>query len=182
MRKLADSPLNEVIKSNVYELGTRLFASGNNRVIPVDECGAADGRILIDTTGTVTVQGTLSDAQCFTSFDGVSWGTADIPTALTLENGWTGAPFGTAEPSVDNLNGIVRFVGAMSTGDSNSVAFVLPTGFAPSETVHVKVDLCNATNGELVITPDGTVTVNAEDGTFSNAACFTSLDGVSFAR
>lgn len=31
VRKLADSPLNEVIKSNVYELGTRLFASGNNR-------------------------------------------------------------------------------------------------------------------------------------------------------
>jgi hypothetical protein len=29
--------------------------------------------------------------------------------------------------------------------------------------------------------PAGVVTVQAEGGTFSNAACFTSLDGVSFA-
>jgi hypothetical protein len=163
-------------------IGTVAFHPSSDLFIPVDECGASNGRVEIDTTGTVTVEGTLSNAQCFTSFEGVSWGTVNTPTALTLENGWTGAPFGTAVPAVDNLNGIVRFVGAMATTGTNPVAFVLPAGFAPAQTVHVKVDLCNATNGELVITPDGTATVNAEGGQFSNAACFTSLDGVSFAR
>lgn len=163
-------------------IGTVAFHPSADVFIPVDECSATNGRVEIDTSGTVTVEGTLSNAQCFTSFEGVSWGTADASTALTLENGWTGGPFGTAAPAVDNLNGIVRFVGAMSTTGTNPVAFVLPPGFAPSKTVHVKVDLCNATNGELVITPDGTATVNAEGGQFSNAACFTSLDGVSFAR
>jgi hypothetical protein len=42
------------------------------------------------------------------------------------------------------------------------------------------VDLCNATNGRLFIQPSGVATVQAENGTFSNAQCFTSLDGVSF--
>jgi hypothetical protein len=163
-------------------IGTVAFHPSADLFIPVDECDATNGRVEIDTTGTVTVEGNLSDAQCFTSFEGVNWGTVNTPTTLTLENGWTGGPFGTADPAVDNQNGIVRFVGAMSTAGTNPVAFVLPTGFAPSQTVHVKVDLCDATNGELVITPDGTATVNAEDGQFSNAACFTSLDGVSFAR
>ena len=47
--------------------------------------------------------------------------------------------------------------------------------------VFVPVDLCNATHGQLAIQPNGGVTVEAEGGAFSNAACFTSLDGVSFA-
>jgi hypothetical protein len=163
-------------------IGTVAFHPTSNVYIAVNECGTTNGRILINTAGTVTVQGTLSNAQCFTSLEGVTFGTTDTPTALTLANGWTGGPFGTAAPAVDNVNGIVRFVGAMQTTGTNPGAFVLPAGFAPSKTVHVKVDLCNATNGDLVITPDGTATVNAEGGTFSNAACFTSLDGVSFAR
>jgi hypothetical protein len=47
--------------------------------------------------------------------------------------------------------------------------------------VFVPVDLCNATNGRLQIEPTGVVTVQAEGGAFGNAACFTSLDGASFA-
>jgi hypothetical protein len=43
------------------------------------------------------------------------------------------------------------------------------------------VDLCGATNGRLFIQHSGVVTVEAEGGTFSNARCFTSLDGASFA-
>jgi hypothetical protein len=42
------------------------------------------------------------------------------------------------------------------------------------------VDLCNATNGRLSIQHNGVVTVEAQGGTFSNAQCFTSLDGASF--
>jgi hypothetical protein len=40
--------------------------------------------------------------------------------------------------------------------------------------------MCNATNGRLVIAPNGVVTVVAEGNVFSNAQCFTSLEGVSF--
>jgi hypothetical protein len=41
-------------------------------------------------------------------------------------------------------------------------------------------DLCNGSNGELRIPPSGILTFDAEGGTFSNAQCFTSLDGVFF--
>ena len=50
----------------------------------------------------------------------------------------------------------------------------------PGDQVYVPVDLCNATNGRLFIQSSGVVTVQAEGGTFSNAQCFTSLDGASF--
>jgi hypothetical protein len=47
----------------------------------------------------------------------------------------------------------------------------------------VPVDLCNATNGRLDIAPSGTVSVEQQNGDpFTNAQCFTSLDGVSFAK
>jgi hypothetical protein len=42
-------------------------------------------------------------------------------------------------------------------------------------------DISNATGGRLQIEPTGVVTVQAQGGIFSNAACFTSLDGASFA-
>jgi hypothetical protein len=45
----------------------------------------------------------------------------------------------------------------------------------------VKVDLCNAHNGRLYIHTDGVVTVQAETA-FSDAQCFTSLEGVFFAQ
>jgi hypothetical protein len=97
-------------------VGTVAFHPSSTVFIPVDECNTTNGRIEIDTSGTVTVEGSLTDAQCFTSFEGDSWGTADTATPLTLENGWTGGPFGTGAPAVGNLNGIVRFLGAMATG------------------------------------------------------------------
>jgi len=62
------------------------------------------------------------------------------------------------------------------------VAFVLPPAFRPVTAVYVKVDLCNAHNGRFLIDTSGNVIVQAEGGTFSNAACFTSLDGASFVQ
>ena len=79
------------------------------------------------------------------------------------------------------ISGIVRFKGAIATTGTNPVPFTLPAAFRPASVVFVQVDLCNATNGRLQIEPAGVVTVQAEGGAFSNAACFTSLDGVSFA-
>jgi hypothetical protein len=104
-------------------------------------------------------------------------------TTLKLQNGWTTSSFGTRAPAVAvDGNGIVHFEGGMETGGTNPVPFTLPKAFRPSATVFVPVDLCNATNGRLQINPNGTTTVQAEGGAFSNASCFTSLDGVAFAR
>ncbi|HEX9030557.1 MAG TPA: hypothetical protein VF834_01850 [Streptosporangiaceae bacterium] len=102
-------------------------------------------------------------------------------TLLTLQNGWTGGPFGTSARAVRTISGIIHLKGAIATTGSNPVPFTLPAGFRPARSVFVPVDLCDATSGRLQIQPTGVVTVQAESGAFSNAACFTSLDGVSFA-
>jgi hypothetical protein len=101
-------------------------------------------------------------------------------TALTLLNGWTNAPFSTRNAAVEDLGGIVHLEGAIGNGTS-AVAFTLPAAFRPTTDVYVPVDLCGGTNGRLLIRPDGTVSVYAEGGIFSNAQCFTSLEGVSYA-
>jgi len=102
-------------------------------------------------------------------------------TALTLQNGWTNSPFGTSAAAAHTISGIVHLKGAIATTGTNPVPFTLPTAFRPATAVFVPVDLCNATNGRLQIEPTGVVTVEAEGGAFSNAACFTSLDGAWFA-
>jgi hypothetical protein len=102
-------------------------------------------------------------------------------TPLTLQNGWTNAPFSTSAAEVATISGIVHLKGAIATTGTNPVPFTLPAAFRPASEVFVPADLCNATNGRLQIEPTGVVTVQAEGGAFSNAACFTSLDGVSFA-
>ncbi|MGH3409762.1 MAG: hypothetical protein ACRDRJ_45815 [Streptosporangiaceae bacterium] len=89
--------------------------------------------------------------------------------------------FGTAHPSVGIVSGIVQFKGAMSTTGTNQVAFTLPKAFRPATDVYVPVDLCNSAEGRLFILPSGVVTVTTEE-TLSDAQCFTSLDGASFAR
>ncbi len=59
------------------------------------------------------------------------------------------------------------------------VPFTLPAALRPTHVIYVPVDLCNANKGRLYIQPSGVVTVQVETA-FSNAQCFTSLDGVSF--
>jgi hypothetical protein len=160
------------------------FRPATNVYVPVDLCNATNGRLDISHDGTVSVQAAtgFSNAQCFTSLDGVSYAKSPSSyTPLTLTNGWSGAPFSTSNPEVRTISGIVTLKGAMATGGTNAVAFTLPSGFRPATSVYVAVDLCDATNGRLFIQSSGTVTVQAEGFNFSNAACFTSLDGVSFA-
>jgi hypothetical protein len=162
------------------------FRPASTVFVPVDLCNATNGRLQIPPTGVVTVQAegsAFSNAACFTSLDGVSFAkSATSFTALTLQNGWTGSPFGTSAPAVRLISGIVHLKGAIATTGSKPVPFTLPSGFRPSSAVFVPVDLCDATNGRLQIDTTGVVTVQAEGGQFSNAACFTSLDGVSFAK
>jgi hypothetical protein len=102
-------------------------------------------------------------------------------TALTLQNGWVTAGFGNAAPAVENVSGIVHLKGAMATSGTNPVAFTLPKADRPATEVFVQADLCGATNGRLDISPSGVVSVTAETD-FSNAQCFTSLDGITFAK
>ena len=150
--------------------------------VPVDLCGAANGRLYIQPTGLVTVQAetTFFTAQCFTSLDGASYALG-ATTPLTLQNGWTNAPFGSANAAATPVSGIVHLKGAIATTGTNPVAFTLPSILRPAKAVYVPVDLCNASNGRLYIQPTGVVTVVAETA-FSNAQCFTSLDGASYAR
>lgn len=97
---------------------------------------------------------------------------------LTLVNGW--APAELSTPAVGDINGIVHLKGSIEHGTS-PVAFTLPVGFRPAANVYVPVDMCDAARGRLDIAPSGVVSVQAEGGAFSNAQCFTSLDGALFA-
>jgi len=150
--------------------------------VPVGLCGAHKGRLYIQPTGVVSVEteGAFSDAQCFTSLEGASFAlSAASFTALALQNGWTNAPYSTRNAAVTNVGGIVHLEGAIASG-TPLPAFTLPIGFRPVADVYVPVGLCNAHEGRLYIQPTGVVSVQTE-GTFSDAQCFTSLEGTSFA-
>jgi hypothetical protein len=156
-----------------------------NVFIPVDMYGASNGRLNIAPSGVVTVQAenSFNDAASFTSLEGASF--IVNPTALTtltLINGWTGGPFGTSQPAVANVAGVVRLKGAVANTSSPTVPFTLPTADRPAANVYIPVDMCDATNGRLDIAPSGVVTIEPEGGAFSNDKCFTSLDGAEFAQ
>jgi hypothetical protein len=161
------------------------FRPASTVFVPVDLCNATHGVMQIGKSGVVTVQaegGAFSNAACFTSLDGAWFAkSAGSFTPLTLQDGWFNSPFGTSAPAVRTISGITHLKGAIATSGTNPVPFTLPAAFRPASVVLVPVDLCTATNGRLQIEPTGVVTVQAEGGAFSNAACFTSLDGVSFA-
>ena len=153
--------------------------------VPVDMCGNTNGRLDIKPTGVATVEAEGSDwanASCFTSLDGGSFAaSASSFTPLTPENGWTSYGSGTASPAARNISGIVYLRGAIKTPGTNPAALTLPAGDRPATEVFVAADMCKATNGRLDIAPNGTVTVETPAGSWANASCFTSLDGVSFA-
>src|SRR5207302_1787879 len=127
--------------------------------VKVDLCNATNGRLFIQHSGVVARKSdveAISNAQCFSSLDGASFAkSASSFTALTLQNGWTVAPFGTSNAAVRTISRIVQLKGAIATSGTNPVAFTLPAGFRPATAVYVPVDLCNATNGRLFIQHSG---------------------------
>jgi len=161
-----------------------LLRPSANVFVSVDLCNAKQGRLWIQPTGVVSVQtesGIFSEAQCFTSLDGVRFARPGIEfQPLTLSNGWVGAPFGTATPSVALMDGVVHLRGGVSGGTSSTL-FTLPLDRRPATNVYVPVGLCDGAKGRLLITPSGTATVSTLSGSIVAAQCFTSLDGVSFA-
>ena len=164
----------------------RSFRPRTEVYVPVDLCNATNGRLQIEPNGIVAVEaegGVFSNAQCFTSLDGASFAQSGKSfTTLHLRNGWKNGPFATSKAQARTINGIVHIKGAISTTGANSEPFVLPRSFRPRTEVYVPVDLCNATNGRLQIEPNGIVAVEAEGSVFSNAQCFTSIDGASCAQ
>ena len=132
--------------------------------------------------GTVAVAFINSNSLITTSVTDAYYGTSEIAPAFTeleLQNGWTNAPFSTRNAAVAFGSDIVHFKGAIAHG-TTPVAFTLPSAFRPATNVYVPVDLCGAAKGRLFIQPSGVVSIQAE-GAFSDAQCFTSLEGVSFA-
>ena len=159
------------------------FRPATDVYVVVDLCNATKGRLHITAAGVVDIEaenGTFTNAQCFTSLDGASFVTANNFPALTLINGWTNAPFATSNAAAQKISGIVHFKGAIATSGTNPDPFVMPATMRPAADVYIPIDLCNSTTGRLHITSAGIVDVEAEGGVFSNAQCFTSLDGVWF--
>jgi hypothetical protein len=156
-----------------------------NVFAPVDMCGATNGRLIIEPSGDVFVQeqdGALTNADCFTSLDGASFVKSSAVTPLSLVNGWgPDTVDSVANPAAALLNGVVHFQGAMTAPSPTSTeAFVLPSNMTPSVPVYIAVDMNQATNGRLIIEPNGEVFVQEEDGGTTNEDIFTSLDGASF--
>jgi hypothetical protein len=133
---------------------------------------------VVVTSGTFATAGFFAVASASPSHPAVRHGLTYTP--LRLQNGRGEYGSGTRKAAVaKDSDGIVHFKGAIATGGSNNVAFTLPKAFWPGGTVYVRVDMCNATNGRLEIDRDGVVYVDAETS-FTNAQCFTSLEGVSY--
>jgi hypothetical protein len=151
--------------------------------LPIDLCGSTHGRLFVEQNGAVFVaqnDGSLSDADCFTSLDGASFVQSSPGTPLTLIDGWSGAA-GTATPAAALVNGVVHFQGAITASSPSSPeTFVLPANLTPGVTVFIPVDMCNSTNGRLEIATNGDVSVREEDQGTTFEDCFTSLDGASF--
>ncbi len=185
------------VQSGVVYLKGAIATSGSNPVpftlpaaarpasvvfVPVNLCNANPGVLQIEPTGVVTVEaagGTFANARCFTSLDGASYA-LHAPTPLTVQNGWINAPFGTSHAAAVLIGGVVHLKGAIATTGTNPEPFVLPVAMRPAHDTYVRVDLCNANTGRLFI-EGGTGVVAVQTPSFANAACFTSLDGASYA-
>jgi len=90
------------------------------------------------------------------------------------------APYATRNAVGKDIGGFVHLAGGISSGTSGQ-ALQLPAALRPSTIVYVTVDVCDGRKGRLQFQPDGTTWVET-NGAFSDATCFTSLEGVVFAK
>lgn len=152
--------------------------------LPVRLASSQKGRLWIDPNGDVSIfaLGSFSDAQAYTSLDGVKFAPATNRSfaPLTPLNGWTPSIY-TGPPAATIVRDIVYLKGSISTTGTNARAFLLPPVLRPEGMVYVPVDLCFGNKGRLVIHPTGEVDVEELGTGYSNAQCFTSLDGASYA-
>lgn len=100
---------------------------------------------------------------------------------LPLTPGWINSPYNTAPAAVALADGFVYLRGAIAlTNNGNSSPFIMPPGRRPSSTVSIPINLCNSVKGQILFTPEGGVLVSDKNGAMPAAACFTSLEGVSY--
>jgi hypothetical protein len=157
-----------------------------NVFMPIDLCGATTGLLFIGPSGWARIEqrdGTLSDANCFTSLDGASFVQTSAVTPLSLIHGWTSSSSdnGTANPAAAIVSGVVHLQGAIEASSPTlNEPFVLPANMTPSVPVFVPVEMCDGTNGRLEIGTDGSVFLREEDQGTNLEDCLTSLDGASF--
>jgi hypothetical protein len=155
--------------------------------LPVDMCNATKGRLRITPAGAVSVYaegGVVSNAQCFTSLEGVTYTTTTAGSSYTCYDsisGWTMGPYSTRGFCLIDDGGIMHLTGAVSTTGTSTFLTSFPTLNRPTHDMWVEVDMCNGEQGMIRIDQFGTMVVEAEHG-FSQAACFTSLEGVSFVK
>ena len=122
----------------------------------------------------------FAKAQRFTSPDGATFAVSpDGFHDFAFKNGWTVADGITGVPAARKIGNIVHLTGAMQTSLENNTPFKLAKAFRPSHRAYAKLDLCAATTGGMTLDADGSVHVYPE-GDFSDAQCFTSLEGVSY--
>jgi hypothetical protein len=147
--------------------------------VPVDVNVGHKGRLSISPTGTVNIYSeTASDAAAFTSLEGVSFTLSDF-TPLVLENGWSRAGYGVAQPGFSVTNGVVQLKGALS-GGVNGALFTLPVNARPPSTIYLPTTMCSGWQGRIIINSNGVATMYPHLGDLAKAQCFTGLDGLSF--
>lgn len=173
--------------SGAISLGTRATAfqlpvgmrPNRPTYVAIDLCNGAIGRLLVLPTGKVKVQSAtdFAAASCFASLEGATF-RLSAPNPLATVNSWSSAAFGTRAAKAAASGPTIHLVGGV-TGGTDALVTILPESLRPGSTVYVATNLCGAAPGRLVIEPNGEVRVEASDS-FSDAQCFTSLDGVSF--
>src|SRR5438477_155947 len=94
------------------------FRPPTNVYVPVDLCDATNGRLHIHPSRVVVVEAPnrrSSNPPCLTALAApASANTPTSLTTLTLQNGWTNAPFGTSKAAVRGISGIVHLKGAIA--------------------------------------------------------------------
>jgi hypothetical protein len=155
-------------------------------ILPLDLCDSTNGDLDVASDGRVFVTGYFgSDADCFTSLDGVSFVLSTAVTPLTLINGWvTDNGLSAADPAAVIKNGVVHLKGMIDGPNSTSAEpFVLPANMTPSVPVYVLVAMGAASPspaGRLEIGTDGSVFLQEQDQGTAIEDQLTSLEGASF--
>jgi hypothetical protein len=155
---------------------------------PVTMLNGAFGRLIIEKNGQVSVQAAedYSDAQQFTSLEGVTFSKAAAPlqySNIVLKNNWTEYDAITGKPAAAiDTNNVVHLKGAIKqTTGSIALAFTLAPKFRPSRDVYIHTNALLGRPARLNIHSNGDVFVQAA-GSFDDAQAFTSLEGVSYSR
>ena len=111
------------------------------------------------------------------SLEGVSFSrTLTGNQLLPMSNGWT--HHSARQARVGKYGDVVRFQGAVKNGTSTTIG-TLPTGMRPTKTVVMPTIVNGPASGMITVNTNGIMVITCPGGV-SNAAIFTSLDGVSF--